>query len=122
MVFHNGEFLAVGGTPGADDQPQSNLQILHNLLDQRMDPQSAIERPRWSHRPGTPPQAEGPQELRLESGFGQDVVDGLRKKGHTIDVVGKWAFGGAQVIVRDPGSGSLMGGADPRRQGYAIGA
>ncbi len=122
MVFRNGDFLAVGGTPGADDQPQSNLQILHNLLDQHMDPQSAIERPRWSHRPGTPPQAEGPEELRLESGFGKEVVDGLIKKGHKIDVVGKWAFGGAQVIVRDPVSGSLMGGADPRRQGYAIGA
>ena len=122
MVFHNGEFLAVGGTPGADDQPQSNLQILHNLLDQRMDPQSAIERPRWSHRPGTPPQAEGPQELRMESGFGEEVVDGLKGKGHKVDVVGKWAFGGAQVIVRDAISGSLMGGADPRRHGYTIGA
>jgi gamma-glutamyltranspeptidase/glutathione hydrolase len=120
-VFHNGEFLLVGGTPGADDQPQSNLQILHNVLDCQMDPQAAIELPRWSHRPGTPPRADGPEELHMESGFPTEVVRGLKEKGHEVKVVGRWAFGGAQVIVRDPISGSLMGGADPRRQGYAIG-
>jgi gamma-glutamyltranspeptidase/glutathione hydrolase len=121
MVFRDGQFLAVGGTPGADDQPQSNLQILHNLIDRRMDPQAAIESPRWSHRPGTPPRAEGPHALQMESGFSPGVASGLRKKGHKVEVVGRWAFGGAQVILRDQGSGSLMGGADPRRQGYAIG-
>ena len=121
MVFRDGEFLIVGGTPGADDQPQSNLQILHNLLDRHMDPQAAIESPRWSHRPGTPPNAEGPEDLRMESGFAPEIGEGLQKKGHRVQVVERWAFGGAQVIVRDPASKTLMGGADPRRQGYAIG-
>jgi gamma-glutamyltranspeptidase/glutathione hydrolase len=121
QVFHNGEFLLVGGTPGADDQPQSNLQILHNLLDRQMDPQAAIELPRWSHRPRTPPRAGGPEELHMEAGFPGKVVQGLGEKGHNVKVVGRWAFGGSQVIMRDPLSGSLMGGADPRRQGYAIG-
>jgi gamma-glutamyltranspeptidase/glutathione hydrolase len=120
LVFRNGEFLAVGGTPGNDDQPQSNMQILHRLLDLGMDPQTAIEAPRWSHSPGTPPRLELPEELSLEEGFPPDLIEGLRGKGHKVKVVGRWSFGAAEVIVRDPMTGSWMAGADPRREGYAI--
>ncbi|MFQ5852346.1 MAG: gamma-glutamyltransferase [Candidatus Binatia bacterium] len=121
MVFRNREFLVVGGTPGADDQPQTNVQILHHLLDQHLAPQPAIEVPRWSHRPGIAPRSDAPEELRLEDGFSPEVVKGLVAKGHKVNVVDRWAFGGAAVIVRDPASGTWMAGADPRREGYAIG-
>ena len=121
MVFKERAFLAVGGTPGNDDQPQSNVQILHNLLDRMMDPQSAIEEPRWSHMPGTPPRDKLPQELSLEEGFAAEVVAALKEKGHKVKTVGRWSFGAAQVIAREPASGIWMGGADPRREGYAIG-
>ncbi len=121
MAFRDGEFLAVGGTPGADDQPQTNVQILHNLLDLHMAPQATIEAPRWSHLPGTPPRSDGPQELRLEEGFPPELVKKLESKGHKVNVVKRWTFGGAAVIVRDPVSGTWMAGADPRREGYAIG-
>ena len=121
MVLRHGEFFAVGGTPGNDDQPQSNVQILHNLLDRNMDPQAAIEAPRWSHMPGTPPRHELPEGLSLEEGFSPEVIAGLQQRGHKVKVVGRWSFGAAQVIVRDPVAGTWMGGADPRREGYAIG-
>lgn len=121
MVFHEGKFFAVGGTPGADDQPQTNVQILHQLLDRRMDPQTAIELPRWSHRPGTPPRLDVPEELRVEKGIPPKVRQGLKAKGHKVKVLGQWQFGGAELIVRDPTTGTLMAGADPRREGYAIG-
>jgi gamma-glutamyltranspeptidase/glutathione hydrolase len=121
MVFGNGNFLAVGGTPGADDQPQTNVQVLHNLLDRQLAPQAAIEAPRWSHLPGTPPRSDIPEELRLEEGFSPELVKKLLAKGHRVNVVDRWAFGSAAVIVRDPVSGTLMAGADPRREGYAIG-
>lgn len=121
MVFRNGEFFAVGGTPGNDDQPQSNVQILYSLLDLDMDPQAAIEAPRWSHMPGTPPRLELPEGLSLEEGFAPEVVAGLQQRGHKVKVVGRWSFGAAQVIVRDAVDGTWMGGADPRREGYAIG-
>ena len=55
MVFRGNEVFAVGGSPGADEQPQTNFQIIHDLVDLQMDPQSAVEAPRWSHQPGTPP-------------------------------------------------------------------
>jgi gamma-glutamyltranspeptidase/glutathione hydrolase len=121
MVFQNGGFLLVGGTPGADDQPQTNLQVLHNLLDLRMDPQSAIEAPRWSHQPGTPPRHEAPEELRMEEGTPAEVIEGLRRIGHPVAVVERLSFGGANVIVRDHETGTLLGGADARRPCYAIG-
>jgi gamma-glutamyltranspeptidase/glutathione hydrolase len=121
MVFRGGEFFAVGGTPGADDQPQTNLQILHNLLDLELDPQAAVEAPRWSHQPGTPPREHLPEELRMEEGFAPQVLDELRKKGHKVSVADRWSFGSAKVIVLEPESGTWMAGADPRREAYALG-
>ena len=121
MVFRGDDFLAVGGTPGNDDQPQSNLQILHRMLDGDSDPQSAVEAPRWSHMPGTPPRDRLPEELRMEEGFPPDVRQGLEAKGHKVTFVGRWSFGASQVIVRDAATGAWVGAADPRRDGYAIG-
>ncbi|HUK41469.1 MAG TPA: gamma-glutamyltransferase family protein, partial [Candidatus Acidoferrales bacterium] len=75
MVFRGNELFAAGGSPGADDQPQTNLQVLHNLLDLELDPQLAVEAPRWSHQPGTPPRDTLPEELRMEEGFDGAVID-----------------------------------------------
>jgi gamma-glutamyltranspeptidase / glutathione hydrolase len=121
MVFRDGEFFAAGGSPGADDQPQTNLQVLHNLLDRQMDPQSAVEAPRWSHAPGTPPRDRLPELLRMETGFAPEIVHGLQKRGHKIKIVERWSFGSAKVIVRDPITGAWMAGADPRREAHALG-
>jgi gamma-glutamyltranspeptidase / glutathione hydrolase len=120
MVFQGGAFFAAGGSPGADDQPQTNLQVLHNLLDREMDPQSAVEAPRWSHQPGTPPRDQLPEELRMEEGFDAFIVEALRRKGHKVSVVDRWSFGSAKVIVFDRETGAWMAGADPRREAYAL--
>jgi gamma-glutamyltranspeptidase/glutathione hydrolase len=121
MVFRGNDVLAAGGSPGADEQPQTNFQVIHNLVDLQMDPQSAVEAPRWSHQPGTPPRDQLPEALRLEEGFPTVVVEGLRAKGHPVSVVDRWSFGSAKIIVRDSGDGCWMGGADPRRVAYALG-
>jgi len=120
IILRDGELFAAGGSPGADDQPQTNLQVIHNLLDCEMNPQSAVEAPRWSHQPGTPPRDNLPEELRMEDGFAPDLVEALRAKGHRISVVDRWSFGSAKVIVRDAPTGTWMAGADPRREGYAL--
>ncbi len=121
MVFRRNELFALGGSPGADEQPQTNFQIIHDLIDLDMDPQSAVEAPRWSHQPGTPPRDQLPEALRLEEGFDQATLDGLRKKGHNVSVVDRWSFGSAKVIVRDRDNGCWLAGADPRRLAYALG-
>jgi gamma-glutamyltranspeptidase/glutathione hydrolase len=121
MVFKEGEFWAVGGSPGADDQPQTNFQVLHHLIDRDMDPQAAVEAPRWSHEPGTPPREEGQEQLRLEPGFDADLARALSEKGHNVKLVKQRSFGSAKVIVKEPSSGVWMAGADPRREAYAVG-
>jgi len=121
MVFKDGELFAVGGSPGADDQPQTNFQIIHDLVDLQMDPQSAVEAPRWSHQPGTPPRDQLPEALRMEEGHDQATLDGLKKKGHKVSVVDRWSFGSVKLIVRDRENGCWLGGADPRRVAYALG-
>jgi gamma-glutamyltranspeptidase / glutathione hydrolase len=121
LVFRHDEVFAAGGSPGADEQPQTNFQIIHDLVDLKMDPQSAVESPRWSHQPGTPPRDQLPEALRMEEGFDQATLDGLRKKGHKVSVVDRWSFGSAKIIVRDRENGCWLGGADPRRVAYALG-
>jgi gamma-glutamyltranspeptidase/glutathione hydrolase len=121
MVFRGQDVLITGGSPGADEQPQTNFQIIHDIVDLQMDPQSAVEAPRWSHQPGTPPRDQLPEALRMEEGYGAEVIDGLRKKGHAVSIVDRWSFGSAKIIVRDPENSCWMGAADPRRVGYALG-
>jgi gamma-glutamyltranspeptidase / glutathione hydrolase len=119
MIFRGNEVFAVGGSPGADEQPQTNFQIIHDLVDLQMDPQSAVEAPRWSHQPGTPPRDQLPEALRMEEGYDQATLDSLHKKGHTVSIVDRWSFGSAKLIVRE--NDCWLGGADPRRVGYALG-
>jgi gamma-glutamyltranspeptidase / glutathione hydrolase len=121
VVFRGEELFAVGGSPGADEQPQTNFQIIHGLVDLKMDPQSAVEAPRWSHQPGTPPRDQLPELLRMEEGFDKATLDGLRKRGHKVSLVDRWSFGSAKVIVRDRENECWLAGADPRRVGYALG-
>jgi gamma-glutamyltranspeptidase/glutathione hydrolase len=120
MLFKGNDVFAVGGSPGADEQPQTNFQIIHALIDLRMDPQSAVEAPRWSHQPGTPPRDQLPEALRMEEGFDAHTLEDLRKWGHNVSVVDHWSFGSAKIIVREYENGCWMGGADPRRLAYAL--
>ena len=122
MIMRDDSLFLVGGTPGADDQVQTNLQVIANILDYGMNVQEAIEAPRWSSRPGTMPGEENlPYELHVEDRISPQVRDGLVKKGHDVKVSGGWSFAGAQAIIIDQSNKVLMGGADPRRDGYAIG-
>ena len=121
MVFKGEDVFAVGGSPGADEQPQTNFQIIHDLVDLKMDPQSAVEAPRWSHQPGTPPRDQLPEALRMEEGFDAQTLEDLRARGHKVSMVDRWSFGSAKIIVRDHENGCWLGGADPRRVAYALG-
>jgi gamma-glutamyltranspeptidase/glutathione hydrolase len=103
------------GSPGADGQTQTLLQVIVNLIDFRANVQEAIESPRWRSNPGN--------NLRIESRFPTEVIGRLKAKGHQIEILPDWSAicGGAQGIVIDRERGILMGGADPRRQAYAMG-
>ncbi|CEK12544.1 gamma-glutamyltransferase [Chthonomonas calidirosea] len=111
----------VGGTPGADWQVQTSLQVICNLLDFGMNPQQALEAPRWAHGPSVP--ENGPASLlQIESRVEMAVIEALRRRGHEVAPIGPWAHGSAcQLIACDDQTGALLGASDPRCDGEAVG-
>lgn len=125
MVFKDGQLRLVMGTPGADTQVQTNAQVLTHVLDHGLNVQEAVEAPRWRHQ-GAGTESEVPHGemdfLHLESRFDEDTRRGLQERGHNVQMLGPWEARGSEVMIEvDPATGALMGGADPRRDGYAIG-
>ena len=118
LVHKGGEAVLVGGTPGAHWQVQTNLQILTNVLEFGLDPQSAIEAPRFT----VGDQLDvGNPKVKIESRAGERVIKELRDLGHDIDVIGPWDSGGAvQLIARDPVGGMYRGATDVRRPGNTV--
>jgi gamma-glutamyltranspeptidase/glutathione hydrolase len=119
----DGRLEHVGNSPGGDGQVQWNMQLISHLLDHGLDPQTAVDAPRFAVFPGSDADVLGAAEqLRCESRLGAQVLDGLRRLGHSIRVDGPWAGGGsAMVATLDQVRGCLLGGADSRLDGVALG-
>jgi len=116
QIFRDGRLAAALGTPGSWGIQQTTVQFMTNYLDYGMNIQAAIEAPRFRiESPG--------RRVHMEARVPETVRAGLARRGHEIDLLPDWSaiVGGAQGIVVDPESGALMGGADPRRDGYALG-
>jgi gamma-glutamyltranspeptidase/glutathione hydrolase len=125
MVTRDGELVLLCGTPGADTQVQTNLQVVTHVLDAGYDVVEAVEAPRWRHLQN-PTESTIPHtcvdELLLEARFETDVQDELGRRGHPVRVIGPWEATGSEMMIQiDPTTGAKLGGADPRRDGYAIG-
>lgn len=126
LSFKDGKFFAAFGTPGGDAQVQTMAQVFLNIVEFGMDPQQAVEQPRFislSYPNSFWPHIYLPGRLGLEGRFSELVVDELTRRGHKIDRWPDWTpqTGGACAIVVNSEEGTLEGGADPRREGYAIG-
>ena len=114
------------GTPGADCQVQSNMQIITNLVDYDMTVQEAVEAPRWKHvGDGTestiPHTAE--DRLLMEGRFDPTTTRRLRAMGHPVHELDAWdgVTGREMALYVDQDNGAIHGAADPRYDGYAIG-
>lgn len=123
MVLKDGVPFIVGGTPGGDGQPQWNMQMLSLMLDHGMGPQEAADFPRWTSSPGTDVITLGkPFEIRMESRFPALTASRMADLGHAVRTVGEFAGGGgAQIIMKDPDTGILLGGSDRRVEGLVLG-
>jgi len=115
MILKDGRPRIVLGSPGADGQTQTVMQLTANLLDFGADVQETNEAPRWRSNP------DG--SLLLEGRFPAETVAHLRARGHDLKVLDDWdmIMGSSQAILIDRERGVLAGGADPRREAYAIG-
>jgi gamma-glutamyltranspeptidase/glutathione hydrolase len=111
------ELFACYGVMGGYMQPQGHLQMCVALLDDELDPQAALDRPRFCIEGG-----EAGGAVSLEEGLPVEVVRALSRMGHEINLRDGWArslFGRGQIILRDK-SGILWGGSDPRADGVAM--
>ena len=125
IVTKEAKPFLICGTPGADTQVQTNLQLVTHIIDFGMQPQEAVEAPRWrsmqNPMESTIP-LTCPDVLHLEGRFAEEVRQGLRQKGHELEILADWGGpGSAQAILMHPASNALIGGSDPRRDGYAVG-
>jgi gamma-glutamyltranspeptidase/glutathione hydrolase len=124
LVLHDGRPYLILGTPGADAQVQVNLQVLTALVDFGLDPQQAVEMPRWqSLQPGTPANwpHTAPDQLVVEDRMPLAARAELARRGHRVETVGPLDGPCAvNVIRRDAVQGYWQAASDPRRDGYAV--
>jgi gamma-glutamyltranspeptidase/glutathione hydrolase len=113
----DGSLFGPMGVMGGFMQPQGHLQVFLRL-GEGTDPQAALDMPRFCIEDGT---ASG--EVALEEGIPAEVITDLAQRGHQVRLVNGWEkalFGRGQVILRDPATGILIGGSDPRADGCAM--
>jgi gamma-glutamyltranspeptidase / glutathione hydrolase len=112
LATRDGALWAVFGVMGAAMQPQGHAQLLINLLDYGMDPQTAVDHPRHRHENGV---------LRIEGRVPESEIERLRGLGHRIEVGADYMIptGGAQLI-RILQNGVRACGSDPRKDGCAL--
>lgn len=119
MTFaSDGSLYAPFGVMGGFMQPQGHLQVVVGLIDDALDPQSALDRPRFCLS-----EAKPNSQVRLEEGIPAETSERLSKLGHdVINVSGfeRTMFGRGQIIRRMQ-DGVLIGGSDPRGDGCALG-
>jgi gamma-glutamyltranspeptidase/glutathione hydrolase len=121
MLLRHGVPEFVYGTMGGDGQPQTHVQLIHNVYERGMSVQAAIDAPRFVY--GRDSDSAFADSVRVESRIAPEVVEGLRARGHVVDVMGAYehALGHAHAIRIDNERGTLAGGADPRADSLALG-
>lgn len=117
MATAGGRTAAVFGCMGGHAQAQIHVQIVGALAGQGMDPAAALERPRWS----VP--FEDPDGDAVDVEDRGSTARALEARGHRVRRVAPFAqeMGHAQVILVDHETGALIGAADPRSDGLALG-
>jgi gamma-glutamyltranspeptidase/glutathione hydrolase len=118
VTREDGSLYASYGVMGGFMQPQGHVQVLSALVDSGFDPQSALDLPRFCIDV-----EESGGRVALEEGIPANVISSLEKMGHPVYSVSGYdrsLFGRGQVILRDPETGVLCGGSDPRADGCAM--
>ncbi|MBI3326091.1 MAG: gamma-glutamyltransferase family protein [Nitrospinae bacterium] len=126
LVLRDGEPVMALGGYGGDHIPQGTLQVLLNVVEFGLDPQEAVEEPRfysYSFPNSGYPYGYQPGLMRAEGRISPEVLDALRRRGHRVERLPDWWEGSCLygVIIRNPRTGVLQGGADPRGEAYAVG-
>jgi gamma-glutamyltranspeptidase/glutathione hydrolase len=122
MALRNGKPWITFGTPGADTQPQTQLQFFLNVAEFGMNVQEALEQPTVisnSFRDSYYPHAVL-GKLLTPAMLPKSVQEGLAAKGHQLDLRNVKGVGSVKAILIDPRTGSLMGGVSPTGDSYVM--
>jgi len=106
MVLKDGKVVLVTGSPGGSRIISTVLQVIVNVLDYHMDVAAAVGAPRLHHQ-------WMPDEVKVEPGFSDEVLAGLRARGHSV--AESMGYSSANSILVTPNS--LLGAPDPRTRG-----
>ena len=109
FLLKNGEPVGPFGVMGAFMQPQGQVQVVNNLIDFGLNPQEALDAPRW--------QWTGGKTVEVEASFDKGIVEDLKQRGHDIKVIEEFtSFGRGQMIFRQP-DGVYAAATEPRTDG-----
>ncbi|HYY43035.1 MAG TPA: gamma-glutamyltransferase, partial [Pyrinomonadaceae bacterium] len=124
LVLKDGAPFMILSTPGGDNQDQALIQVFLNIVEFGMNPQEAVEAPRFDtlHLVSSfDDHSFVPGSLNVEARFADDVIRQLRERGHKLKVQSAWGtLSSPTVIVYNPQTGVAAAGADPRRGRYAV--
>lgn len=99
------------GVMGGFMQPQGHVQVLTNILNFGLNPQEALDAPRWMWT--------GEKNMEMEKGYSEEIRSALLKRGHRIHCAeNSLNMGRGQIIWRDE-TGTLCGASEPRTDGMA---
>ena len=125
LVMKGREPVMAFGSPGGDQQDQWQLHFFLNWVLGGMNLQEAIDAPAFNstHFPSSfYPHEHQLGVILIEQRVGEDVLSELRSRGHRVGRAGDWEIGRLCAVSRDPDTGMLHAGANPRgMQGYAVG-
>ncbi|WLH77599.1 gamma-glutamyltransferase family protein [Pseudomonas sp. FP2335] len=111
FLTKDGEALGPFGVMGGYMQPQGHVQMVMNLVDFGLNPQAALDAPRW--------QWLGEMKVGIEQGASRDLANALARRGHQVQIASDLTdYGRGQIILRDPVSGVLCGGTEPRADSH----
>lgn len=103
---HLGPFGVMGGFM----QPQGHMQVIMNMIDFKLDPQQALDAPRWQWTEG--------KKILVEPDLPKRIIKGLMDKGHDIQIEPNLgSFGRGQIIIKNTKTGVYCGGTEKRADG-----
>ncbi|MCR4425121.1 MAG: gamma-glutamyltransferase [Firmicutes bacterium] len=121
IILKDGKPFFATGSPGGPPILYTTAQMVINAIDFQMNPQAAVEVPRIVYYPDSDP---AKSRLNIEPLVPQTVIDGMKAKGQNISAFNvkdyTMSCGGHLAVKIDPTNGALLGGADPRREGYGV--
>lgn len=118
MLMEGDRLVGTFGTQGGDPQAQIQLQLLIHLIENGLEPQEAIDAPRWIVEDA----GYGGGSVLVESAMAEREIAALHAAGYGVTIIDPWnpGAGHAQMILRDEERGVWTGGADPRADGSAV--